>query len=195
MRRAVLISALTLLLVACGGAAADDPAADDLEVTTTLSAETDEGDEDEPETATTSAGVGSAVSMASVTIGGETYEFRSTGLFATCNPNLFGGFQVVLQMTDENGEILYVDDRSSGVTIAIPPEGVDRSPTVELTVVAADMEWFANPEKFGAEESQVDSWTIDGNHVEGKATFLARRDSDQSTELVSGTFEATCFEE
>jgi hypothetical protein len=201
MKRTPLLMVLALTLVACDGAgggeqeeseaaAASQPAQSDSTGAEPSSAASEAPAESE---GGGDPGPASDVSVASVTIGGETYEFQSTGFPAErCDPAFFGGAHVVLVMADENGEVLYVNDSSSGVTIALIPEEVDDTqvPAVSVSLAENDTDWYADPGRFGAEESSVDSWSIDGNHIQGTATFY----SSTGEGPVQGSFEATCVE-
>jgi hypothetical protein len=128
-----------------------------------------------------------------VTIGDQTYEFGPTGFIAErCDTNFFGGFWVLF----------------AGVTIVLPGEdwaaqGIDDPPMVEVKLDELDEEWVANAESppFGmvAGESQVDSFTIEGNRAFGTATFgetnaayAAAGGTGDPPVPVTGTFEAVC---
>jgi len=135
----------------------------------------------------------SGESFATVTIGGETFDFAPTGFVAErCDSDFFGGFWVLF---------------TSGVTIVLPgddwaAQGIDESAMVEANIEEQDLEWFADagadPYGFAAGQSQVDSYVIDGNRASGTATFVERNATyaalggGDAVVPVTGTFEAFC---
>lgn len=138
-------------------------------------------------------GDASGVSTATVSIAGETYQFQDTGFITeTCDTDFFGGVQVILLLVDENGEPVTVDSQTKTLSIVLLPEGVGETPdAVNLGTMEADRDWIADPESLVVEGTQVDSWSVDGNRIEGTATFASTA-GEGPTE---GTFEVTCAEE
>lgn len=132
-------------------------------------------------------------SVATISIGGDTHEFRTTGFAAeTCDPDFFGGVQVVLAPADENGEPLAFEGVISPLTmVLLPPDLSDDAPSVEFRVPGGDVEWFANADSTTVSGSGVGEWAVDGNRVTGTATFV----SDAGDGPAEGTFEVVCSEE
>lgn len=94
-------------------------------------------------------------------------------------------------MVDDNDEPVIVDSKTLSLSIFLVPEGVDDTDTVNLGTMDADREWIADPESLVVEGTQVDSWSVDGNRIEGTATFATNTGEGPT----QGTFEATCAEE
>jgi hypothetical protein len=214
MRRwLVLMAIVVLVAAACGG---DDDATDDGDdaAATTTSPASDDGGTDDT-TATTqpvsddesAAGgddgetsEGTGPSTATVTLGGETYEFSTEGaVVAQCLTDLFGIFSVQLPMADGG-------DGSIAIVALYPetdPAEVGEVNSVRVSV--GDDDWVADEDDLLFESSdrlepgmsQVDSVEIDGSTVRGTATFFRQLSvfSDGEVETVTGTFEATCGEE
>ena len=209
MKLMVLTGALLLPLAACGGSdgssdegsgdattpvevLTDDggTAANDVSDATTPAPPTDEGGEDTG---------GSGPSTASVTIGGETYDFTTEGaVVAQCKSDLFGMFSAQLPMADGNGNIGIVALR----------EGTDPAVVEQVnavTVSVGDEDWIADESSglFDASDalqpgmSQVDSVEVVGSTVRGTATFVRELSlfTGGEVETATGTFEATCGEE
>jgi hypothetical protein len=147
-----------------------------------------------PETTTTEESSDTvAESAATISIGADTYEFRTTGFAAeTCDPDFFGGVQVVLAPADENGEPLVFEGVISPLTmILLPSDLADDAPSVEFRVPGGDVEWFANADSTTVSGSEVGEWSVEGNRVTGAATFV----SDAGDGPVAGTFEVVCADE
>ena len=213
----VMCGALVLPLVACGGSDDDSSAAssDDTSSVTTA-APTEDGIEDDaadngsqatapPDSGDSSddgdAGDsgGSGPSTATVTIGGETYEYSTEGaVVAQCQTDMFGIFSVQLPGVDGDG----------GVGIVALLEGTDPAVVGEVNSVevsVGDENWVADEasDLFDVSDalepgmSQVDSVEIDGSTVRGTATFVREYSlfGDGEPETATGTFEATCGEE
>lgn len=174
MRRLVVGAVIVWLVGACGGAGGAGAEGD---AVTTSGEGVAEAEGDTGDAVTTS-----DVSMAIVTIGGSTYEFRSEALGSQCRR----GF-ILLYMADDNGDLLLANDKTSHVNI--------QTDSVEVSLAAEDKKWYADPGRFGAEASSVDSISWEGAAAEGipasvvgTATFYSSADED----LVSGSFEASC---
>lgn len=207
--RAVVWSSVVLLAVACGGddvggtagTAEPEPTATSAPPTTGA-AESDAAGTTgtEPSTPSTApsttvaggAGSDAGVSVATVTIGDESHEFRTTGFPAeTCDPDFFGGAQVVLAAADEDGQPLAVDGVIAPLSLAlIPPDLSEDAPSLELSTPAG-VEWIANADSTAVSGSAVDDWSIDGNSITGSATFV----SPDGEGPVQGSFEIVCAEE
>jgi hypothetical protein len=98
------------------------------------------------------------------------------------------------------------DSGDGGISIVALHEGTDPSVVGQTNVVQitiGDVDWVADPEDVRIEgnqdlegKSQVDSVEVDGSTVRGTATFVGSMSVfDSSSEMVTGTFEATCGEE
>jgi hypothetical protein len=74
--------------------------------------------------------------------------------------------------------------------VLIPADTSDDPPSVEFSLSAEDVKWTANAGSSQVEGSSVDDWSIDGNRIEGTATFV----SSAGDGPTPGTFEATCIE-
>lgn len=224
MRRLLTVtSALLLLLAACGGGT-DDTASDGVDdqaaATPTETAETaappadDDGGAGETSAEAEDPGDGAVdgeegsqgegPSTATVTLGGDTYDFSTEGAtVAQCLTDLFGVFSVQLPLIDDSGAV-----GDGSVQIAALREGTDPA-TVglgnsvrldlgdEIWVADEASEVLTNTEGFEPGTSQVDTVEVEGRTVRGTATFLRQNSlfGEGDVETVSGTFEATCGEE
>ena len=142
---------------------------------------------------------GSGPSTATVTIGGDTYDFSTEGaVVAQCQTDMFGVFSVQLPMVDGDGDI----------NIIVLLEGTDPTVVDQVNAVAVsvgDDDWIADESNglFDTSDalqpgmSQVDSVEIDGSTVRGTATFVRQFSviGGGEPETMTGTFEATCGEE
>ena len=217
MRRLMVLAGVLLLLSACGDDGDTAPADVGDETAATEGSATAPDVDGDPEETTAPAddsadaaadggedSEGEGPSMATVTLGGDTYEFSTEGAsVAQCLPDLFGAFSVQLPMIDDSGAIA-----DGAVTILAVREGTDLAATGEVNSVRFDLGdeiWVADEasevltglEQFEPGTSQVESVEIEGRTVRGTATFL-RQDSlfgEGDVETVSGTFEATCGED
>ena len=142
---------------------------------------------------------GSGPSMATVTIGDETYSFSTEGaVVAQCLTDLFGIFSVQLPEVDGDGGVAIVALREG-----TDPETVGEVNSIEVEV--GDETWVADEadgifdqfEQLEPGMSQVDSVEIDGRTVSGTATFVRQNSlfGGGDVETATGTFEATCGEE
>jgi hypothetical protein len=209
-------AALTVLLVvsACGGSsddASEDSGADqsDTSQAATTQAATQDTASDQTAPPTTSGGddgtdaEGSGPSTATVTLGGETYNFSTEGaVVAQCLTDLFGIFSVQLPMVDDSGA-----QADGSVAIVALREGTDPDVVDEVNsieVAIGDEDWVADEADMMFEQSdllepgmsQVDSVEIDGRTVRGTATFFRQGSVfTDEIETQTGTFEATCGEE
>lgn len=209
----VLMVAFLLVVAACGGDSSEDgevdggndspttqPAEDggsSSEDSAPPATEADGGDDGDGDTSE-----GTGESTATVTIGGETYNFTSEGaVVAQCLGDFFGVMSVQLPMLDESG------DQTGGIQIAALHEGTDPVEVGEVTSVSVslgDEDWVADeddgiyefyPDVMVDGMSQVDSYEIVGRTVTGSATFVRVGSLSGAPEVVQGTFEATCGED
>lgn len=212
-RSATMISALLLVVVACGGDSGDagtdagGAQPDPSEVTTTQPASDDGGSDDTApaagddgdESNDSGDSEGSGPSTATVTLGDQTYNFSTEGaVVAQCLTDLFGIFSIQLPMSDGDGNVAIVVLHEG-----TDPETVGEVNSVEVSV--GDEDWVANEADMMFEQSdllepgmsQVDSVEIDGRTVRGTATFFRQLSllSGGEVETATGTFEATCGEE
>ena len=126
-----------------------------------------------------------------MTVGDETYTCGETGFITeTCNPDFFGGAQVILQLLDVGGEPLTVGDKMVFLDIALIPNDPS-STAVNVPTPEPDREWIADSESTQVSGTSVDDWSIDGNTIRGSATFA----STAGEGPVPGTFEVVCAEE
>ena len=193
-----------LLVAACGGNGESEPEPGDGETTTSGQVDTTEsaGEEADQTTSPTEPSEDSGdsgPSMATVTIGNETYTFSTEGaVVAQCLTDLFGIFSV--QLPEVNGD--------GGVAIVALREGTDPETVGEVNSVEVDVgdeTWVADEaddmfEQFDQLEpgmSQVDEVEIEGRTVRGTATFFRQNSlfGGGDVETATGTFEATCGEE
>lgn len=215
MKQIVIVCGVALALAACGGSdddsstelsddalatteAGDETATDDQsddesssEVTSPPESDDDSGDSGDSD--------GSGPSTATVTIGGETYEFSTEGaVVAQCQTDMFGVFSVQLPGVDG----------ASGIGIVALLEGTDPEvvglvDSVEVSI--GDEDWVADEasDLFEVSDSlqpgmsQVDSVEVHGSTVRGTATFVREFSLfvGGEPETATGTFEATCGEE
>lgn len=209
-----LLAVLSLVVAACGDSGDADDSGDDPVATTQADTGGDSGDEEDapPETSAPEAepegdsddSEGSGPSTATVTLGGETYNFSTEGaIVAQCQTDMFGVYSVQLPMVDDSGA-----PAEGGVSIVILLEGTDPETIGEVNsveVAVGDEDWVADEaddlyvQTEGLEPgmSQVDSVEFDGRTVRGTATFVRNLSlfGDNEPEVVTGTFEATCGEE
>jgi hypothetical protein len=215
MKQIVIVCGVALALVACGGSDDDSSAElpDDAMAATEAGDETatDDQSDDESSSKATSppeadddsgdAGDsdGSGPSTATVTIGGETYEFSTEGaVVAQCQTDMFGIFSVQLPGVDGD----------SGIGIVALLEGTDPDVLGEVDSVEVsigDEDWvadeasdlFETSDSLQPGMSQVDSVEVDGSTVRGTATFVRQLSlfGGSEPETATGTFEATCGEE
>jgi hypothetical protein len=132
-------------------------------------------------------GFGKDSNTAVVVIGGQSYEFAD--LYCVTLAGALGA------------ESLGGDPK---IDISLPPEGWETSgdewdpPSVRIQGDDPYMDLVAgNPadNRITEEQSRVDSFSSDGHHATGTATFYdqaAAVDADQPPPSVSGTFEVTC---
>jgi hypothetical protein len=216
MKKTVIACGVALLaLVGCGGS--DDDSSTELpdDATAATEAATDDGAEDETEDESSSEATsppesdddsgdsddsdGSGPSTATVTIGGETYEFSTEGaVVAQCQTDMFGIFSVQLPGVDGDSFISIV-----ALLEGTDPAVVEETDYVEVSI--GDEDWVADEESdlFDMSDglqpgmSQVDSVEVDGSTVRGTATFVRQLSLfvGGEPEIATGTFEATCGEE
>jgi hypothetical protein len=209
VQRTLALVAVIVLVAGCGGGAdtesdgggATTAAASSEDATSTVAttAPVTEGDGD----GGNPSGSGD-VNWAVVTIGDQRYEFDVTpGPIQRCDPDFFGAFWVVGVTTD-----------GSGIVMMLPPPddpNFEDPASLEINDGPNDWEWMADEgvaeEVMFADivsegQSQVDSYTIDGNRVSGRATFIERNalfavvgGTGDAPEPVAGSFEAVCEEE
>ena len=193
----IVVLLLASTLSACGGSDTESETDAGPETTATESQATVPPETTAPEPATTTEPTEqqpaseAGVSTATVTIAGETYTFGSTGfMIEDCNPNFFGGVQVILQMVDENGQGMVIEDQIRPVSITLIPDDPD-STAVNVPTTDPDREWVADSSSLNVQGSQVDDWSVDGNRIEGTATFVSTAGEGPE----QGTFDVTCAEE
>jgi len=197
VKRFWVIAAIGLVTAACGGTVVES--GDDATATT---APADDGAPAATSAPATQAPA-TAVNVATVTIGDKTYEadVDPEELLQRCDPDFFGGFWAL----------------GGGVEISLPPPDdpvTDDPPRVTVKDEASGLEWIADPSasslgslsgddydfKIPEGDSQVDSYTFDGNTATGTATFIEQEAYYQWTgggdqpEPVQGAFEVTCGE-
>ena len=200
--RAATIAAtlLAVALAGCGGTDTSDDVTEDpgVAVTTTAPATATTAAANEPVDPTTTAPPAQEgpetsvdVSTGTVTVGDETYTFGATGFITeTCNPDFFGGAQVILQLLDVTEEPLTVGGQMVFLDIALIPNDAS-STAVNVPTPEPDREWIADSESMQVSGTSVDDWSIDGTVIRGSATFA----STAGEGPVPGTFEVICFEE
>ena len=212
-RLASLLAAGALILTACGGS---DPAVsegDPGEDTTTVAVDTtaqDDGGAGQSTVTTATSTTGSdstgestgGGNVATVTIGDQTFEFDANpeGPITDCNPDFFGAFWVVGGDPDGNS-----------LNLLLPAEGdanFDDPPSVRVVDRGTGADWTADvslletgnyEDVLDAGDSQVDSYTVEGNTASGTATFVDENQifavlggTADSVEPVTGAFEVTC---
>lgn len=212
-----LVTVLVLLLAACGGdtTETDDGGEDNVETTQPATTEPagndddgsddtvppsdDDGDTGESDDDSGDPGEPGA-NMATVTIGDTTWEFDADpeGTITDCDPDFFGAFWVIGEAED-----------GSGLNLLLPPEGdpnFEDPPNVRVTDQSSEADWTADetlietyPDALAEGDSQVDSYTVDGNTASGTATFVDENQifavlggSLDAVEPVTGTFEVSC---
>lgn len=124
-----------------------------------------------------------------ITIDGVEYEFGAEGPAATCDPDLFGRFFVVL----------YANGFADSLNIELIPDGSEPS-TVEVKLGAADLDLVADEsEEWAAVEpgsSRVIESTIDGATATGTVSFInedrAFNPANLPLPTIDGTFEVDC---
>lgn len=202
-----MLLALSLVIGACGGddGTADTEASstnntnqselgDDAAADTTAPVEEPADDDgDEPVNA-------GPVNVATVTVGDKTYEADVTpGNLQRCDSDFFNAFWAL----------------GGGMELFLPPPDDPNhsdAPRVVVKDDASGLEWIADPSasslgslsgddydfKIPEGDSQVDSFSVDGNTATGSATFIEQEEYFQWTgggdqpEPVQGTFTVTC---
>lgn len=126
--------------------------------------------------------------LAVVTIDDVEYEFRSVGGPSTCDPDFFGGFQVVLYtegFVDSLNMALFADLERSTVTMKLQEEDLD-------LVADARGEWAA----VEPGTSAVLDVQIDGTTATGSLSFINEDRAFNSANLpldpIQATFTVTC---
>ncbi len=207
--------AFLLLVAGCGGdsdgAGGDDGAegSGTNQATTTQAVPEDAGSNETAAPTTTEMddngddSEGAGPSTATVTLGGETYNFSTEGaIVAQCLTNLFGIFSVQLPMVDESGAQADGSVAIVGLHADTNPEVVGEVNAIEVAI--GDDDWVADEADMLFEMSdvlepgmsQVDAIEIDGRTVRGTATFVRQNSVFAGeVETLTGTFEATCGEE
>ena len=209
MKFLLVTGAVLLPLAACGGSddSSNESSADNTTQTQTASdgggtaaeSGTDATTPAPPADDSSGESGGSGPSTATVTIGGDTYDFSTEGAtVAQCQTDMFGVFSVQLPMVDGDGNI----------NVVALLEGTDPTVVNQVNAVAVsvgDDDWIADESNglFDTSDalqpgmSQVDSVEIDGSTVRGTATFVRQFSviGGGEPETMTGTFEATCGEE
>ncbi len=167
-KRSLVIGAMSLLAAACGGGGSDTQSGETTSPTVA-------GSTDAPvETTTTAATPGEPASagesVAIVTIDGTEYEFGMAGPAATCNPDFFGGFFVVLYTPDLSGVFQFeLWNEGAG-------EGRSNKAGMSIEVDGTEMDLEADPEgqwpAVADGTSFVDSFSYEGNQAEGTISFI-----------------------
>ena len=203
VRRVLLLASATLLALgsACGGS---DDAGDENTPTQASGSQSGVSSTPTSQPASSSSSTNIAPDTAVVTIGEKRYEFDMTSPFADTCLTLFG---VV------GGHGQSVDGSDVSIDIEIPPIGYQTRPgfedfdppNIEVDDDENDQEWTAGgdfsflPYRPADGESQVDSYTSDGKHAQGTATFIDMTALFRSSvgqgerpQPVQGTFEILC---
>lgn len=187
--------AMLLVLAACSssGGGADGSSAGDAPAS--VSGAASEAARASDETKTTESvnpddplGFGEAQNTATVTVGDTTYEFEN--LYCVTIGGALGASSVGGDPT---------------VDISLPPEGWETSgedwspPSVRVQGDDPYFDYMAGGDVAMADDrlagrSQVDSFSSDGYHATGEATFIDQQAFmlDATTEGMTGTFEVTC---
>jgi hypothetical protein len=169
--------------------------ADDGAAVSTTTPETTPGNVDDspPESGSANRGV--------VSIGGTDFVFDATpDVITECDPDFFGAFRVV-----------GVTEAGDTVEILLPPPddaNFEGPPSVRVKVNNGGADWTADPSiletgdyasVISEGDSQVDSFTVEGNSASGTATFVDEQQifaalggTGDPPEPVQGTFEVTC---
>lgn len=179
-RYVVLLTALSLMLAACGGSTSDEAGADDA---------TASGTESETGASGSSDGSGN---YATVTIGGTTYEVPPDPL-NLCNSLdtlISGSFAL-----DAGGEVTQAGspEASMQINFGIPvPEWEDEGlqpPILNVDLHDEGIRWFAGVDRgLGS----VDSWQLNDGVATGSASFEAETVTGESAGAESGSFEIVC---
>lgn len=198
----IAIMLLTITLSGCGGSDSSGDATEETEdvlaPTTAPAPATTAGATEQAETTTTAPSAQEEappasvdVSTATVTVGDETYTFGATGFITErCNPDFFGGAQIILQLLDIGGEPLTVGEQMVFLELALIPNDPS-STAVKVPTPEPDREWIADSGSPLVSDTSVDDWSIDGNTVRGSATFA----STAGEGPIPGSFEVICAEE
>ena len=206
--------ASVMALGACGGsdevgglvdeaaAQATEPAADVAVASTTTTASSAETEaeqpaaEEQPPPASTS-----SENIVRVTVGDTTFEFDATpGTITSCDADFFGAFFV-------NG----ASEDGDSVSLLLPPPddpNFEDPPSVRIKVNNGGADFTADSsilengnyaEVISEGDTQVDSFTVDGNTASGTATFIDEQQifaalggTGDDPEPVRGSFEVTC---
>ena len=200
------VLAMALVVASCGGQTGSEPGEDEGGTTTARGDTTEPSETVDETTPPTEANEdesddseGSGPSMATVTIGEETFAFSTEGaVVAQCLTDLFGIFSVQLPEVDGDGSVSIVALR----------EGTDPETVGEVNAIQVDVgdeTWVADEgddmfdqfEQLEPGMSQVDSIEIEGRTVRGTATFFRQNSlfGGGEVETATGSFEATCGEE
>ncbi len=183
-------------------AQATEPAADAAVASTTTTASSAEtAAEQSAEDAQPPSASAGAENIVLVTIGGTAFEFDATpGTITDCDPDSFGAFFV-------NG----ASEDGDSVSLLLPPPddpNFEDPPSVRVKVNNGGADFTADPsilengnyaEVISEGETQVDSFTVDGNTASGAATFIDEQQifaalggTGDDPEPIQGTFEVTC---
>ena len=195
--RAIIMVTLAVVLAGCGGSETTDTGAAAPTTTTSTEVVTTAAEPEREQTTTTAAPAAEEptesveASTATVTVGDESYTFGATGFITErCNPDFFGGAQVILQLLDVGGEPLTVGEQMVFLDLALIPNDPS-STAVNVPTPEPDREWIADSESLQVDGTSVDDWSIDGPAIVGSATFA----STAGEGPVPGTFEVVCAEE
>jgi hypothetical protein len=168
------------------------------------------GDDDATESATTSDGSAAAdeapveagaSASAEITVGDQTYSFDMAGIEQPCSvtdTSVSGVFAL-----DADGTPIPAGDPATALALSfvITPEDWEtqnlQEPQIGVDDAAAGIRWQAG--ETGSTviqpgQSQIDSWTRDGNAASGDATFVDLNAvlAGGDVEPVSGTFDISC---
>lgn len=209
-RNAVLVAALALLVAACGGSGLGADENNGGEVTTTEAPDATTVESDDTDTPATtmpppdddSGGESPGeANVAIVTIGNTTWEFDANpeGPIIDCNPDFFGAFWVVGETAD--GDSLNLLPTEGDANFEDPPSVrvVDRAIEADWTADETLIDTANYSDVLAEGDSQVDSFTVDGNTASGTATFVDENQifavlggSADAVEPVSGSFDVSC---